>query len=758
MNDHFPASGLLARPSTAAMSRTATPGRVSDDVLYHEFRGWRAESSSASPDLGRMLAILLGRKRLIAAICLGLTALVALIVTLLPPVFSAAALVKIEPRSPKVVQFDKAAPGVLFDDDIVESEVRVIASPAIAASVIEKLRLSGHSEINPDPDRPIGWSQSLGDASVAQTSAGNDGDFLNQDPSYTRLVETFLRRLTVAREGKSRVISIAFESRDPAFAARVANAVAESYLEQQLRPKLESHNLSRKWLDERLQELRAAVKRSEESVDEYRRSAGMIRAGDSGVLAQQLEAVNTELTAARSKRMEAQAMLGQLRTDDGRTAGIDSAPLVLASPVIGVLRAKEAELQHELAQLKIEYGSRHPQVLSATSELADLQTSITREIARIRAAASKEYQLAQAKEDSLSQTLGSLEDQATDLSSRSIELRALERETEANRRILEDFLGTHKQLTAFNQLERADAMIVSPALTPSKPAFPQKKKIVALAFLLSFATGVAVALLLEHLNQGFRTAEEVERETGLSVLSVLPAIRRPLDRTIGNRRTTDRDEADFVEAMFTLVTRLSIGDEHRGPRALLFTSALPQEGKTTLALALARMLAAMNHKVVLIDADLRRPGLADLLGASPAHTLADVLAGTASPDQALWADPASHVRLLLSKPVRDVPDLLLNADSLPRLIDRLKSENDFVLIDSPPVLAVSDAEKLSGCADETILLVKWRSTRRTDVKRALAILGRSEANVSGFVLNHVDYRKSYYYRTDGYSRPHVQRT
>ncbi len=690
---------------------------------------------SGEVDLREALAVLWRRRGTVAGVTVLITLLAAVIVFQITPLYRAETQIMIEARQNRVVDVEEVLSGLSSERETIESERRVIASRALAEKVIAALELNRDPEFNPalrETDRLRALLRTEAPKTPEQAL----------ETERARTVDTFLDRLDVTPEGRSRVITIAFASERPGMAARIANTVAELYLLQQREAKFEATRRATEWLYERTADLRETVKASEDAVEAFRREAGLIEGKGFTLASQQVSELNTQLILARTTRAEAEARLHQVRALLAGEGGIDSAAEVIASPLIQRLKEQEAEVMRRAAELATQYGPKHPRMINVQAELEDIEAKIGAEVQKIVQSLRNEAAVARAREASLNASLGALERNVGRANSDEVRLRALEREASANRRLFETFLSRLKETTAQEDLHLPDARIISRADIPDTPAFPRTKLMLAGAMFSALIAGIAAAFLLERLDPGFRSSDQIERQLGVAGLGLIPLMSggRSDDRT-PQSYVLQRPASAFAESLRTLHTALLLSNVDRPPRSVLVTSSVPQEGKSTVALSLARLMAKSGRKVLLIDADLRRPRIAEVLRIPERPGLVDVLARSVSWLEAVQHDAAAGLDVLTTGESAVSPPDLFGSAQMRVLMAELAAYYDLVVVDSPPVLAVSEPRILACLVDTTVFVIRWAKTPREVAGLGLKQIRESGGSLAGAVLSMVNVRE-----------------
>lgn len=701
-------------------------------------------------DLRDLLRMLWRRRKVIAGTMILLTAIAAVVTFQLTPVYRAATQVMVEPRESNVVDMEAVLSGLPADTETINSEIEVIESRHLADKVIERLDLDRDPEFNPalqDPSPLAQASETVADWFGAQ------GVLLGADQRDAReraeVVDVVLENLEVSSRVRSRVITIEFSSEDPEKSAEIANTIGDLYLVDQLEAKYEATQRATQWLGDRIQGLRESVEASERAVEQYRREAGLVSGRDEVALVrEQISELSSELILAKSRRAEAEARLDQVNSLM-ESDGVYSAAEVLSSEVIQELKEQEAQVVRKVGELSEEYGDRHPRMINARNELEDIRASIATEVRRIVQNLENEAQVAGAREASLRASLNELENRASDLDAKSVELRALEREAEANRVLLENMLTRFKEITTQQELQRPDARIISAATVPVDPAFPKPGLIVGLTLVASLFLGVLLAVAAEQLDAGFRSLDQVERFVGMAGLGLIPKLSRaarPGDYAL------EKPLSAYAEALRNLHLSVTLSNVDRPPKTVLVTSSVPEEGKSSTALALGRLLAKAGHRILLIDCDLRRPTLHQALDVEREPGLVEVLSQRATLDEAVRTEEQSKLRFVTAGRHAPNPSDLLGSEHMRSLLRTVREDYDLVLLDSAPTISISDSRMLAGVADTTVLLVRWEKTRRETVANAIKQLDQSGAQIAGIVLNAVDVKRhaEYGYSDSGY--------
>lgn len=678
------------------------------------------------------------RKWSIAFLTFVLTALIVGLLTQVTQRYTAESLVGIDARRFQAVDIKDVVSSLPVDVTVVNSEIEIVRSRALAERVVRHLRLMDDSEFNEllTPAKPdLVWRLHPRN-SMPELWRMLVPTELGPEQILTLVLDKFLERLTVQPKGVSYVFSIQFVSEDAAKAALIANTISDFYIAEQEDIKREGTRRANAWLEERVAESLDRVQLLDREVDKYRQEAGLIRGPNTYVSEQQLSELNTQLVLARTRRAETEARHRQVSSLISGAGRLEATSEVLASPLIQRLREKEAEIQRNESQLTETYGPRHPKVVNNQAEIRDLRRLITEEMRKIASGLANEVDIARANEQALVQAVSGLERRAAEIQQAEIKMNQLQRDADAARSLYSTFLARLNETAAQTGFQRSDSRILTRASPPEKPTFPNLPLLGAAAFLGSLLIVGVMSVIREHSDSRLHSAEQIDRLIGLPTVALLPRLGRRQqtgDYVIANPRS------DYVESIQGLLASLRMMDP-KPCRTVLITSALSGEGKSLLAVSMARIAARSGRRVALIDADLRAPRLHSLLGVAGDHGLADVLAG-ASDVPHLYTDDDTGLRFLPAGGDKGHPADLLARPKAKEILAAIAADYDLVIIDSPPVLSAIDAQLLGQLADRTIYVLQWGKTSREIAQTALRLLYEAGARLGGVALSKVELGK-----------------
>ena len=670
----------------------------------------------------------------------------------LKPVYTATAVVMLDPRQEKVVDIEQVVSGPPLDAAMVDTQVEILKSRTLAERVVATLHLDQDPEFAPASSAKPFWpSPSL---TEVEKRARRHAD----------AVDRVAKHVKVARSGLTYVIAVSFRSASPAKAALIANAFADGYLIEQLDGKFDATRRASDWLNSRLAGLRDQVERAEAQVQAYRAAHGLMASSEAGatITQQEISTLNTTYAAAKAEEAEAEAKLGTAKRQLARGSVGDDLGDVLSSPVIGQLRQQRAVLSGQVADLSGRYGARHPELLKAQRQLSDIDAQIQSEIHRLISNLEAQAQVAGQRAASIGASLGDSKTALASSNTASVKLNELQRNADSVRTLYQSFLDRFKQTTAQQGIEQSDARIVSRAQTPTRPTFPNIIITAGVGATLGIAVALLTMMLLEAMESGLYTSEDVGTFLGAPHMGSIPEVGSTIDTPWGKRARLSptrylvaEPASSFAEAFRNLHTSLVVGRLGAPVQTVAITSALPGEGKTTTCICLGRVIAMSGASVVVVDCDVRRSAVNRLFAEEPGIGLLDVLHGTATLDAALVKDEATGANFLpLAKTADTLREVFASA-AMERLLETLRQRFHFVLLDTPPILPVADTRVLAGKVDLVLVLAKWRTTPRKAVESALKQLESVGAPVAGVALTQVDMREQvrsgygdagYYYR------------
>lgn len=714
----------------------------------------RFASSFSAPsediDLQWLMRTLLRRKWAILIPAVLAAAIAALVVSMIPSTYDAYAEVFIDPRENKVADMEEVLSNMMGDDESMESEVRILQSRNLAYKVVDALHLREDPEFNSalQPPSILDDAKDWVRARLVQFGLLTPQEPLTPEEMNAQetadVVDNFLDNLSVELVTKTRVLGITFTSENPERAAEIANKIADTYILDQLDAKYDATKRATQWLTDKIAELRRSVTASEQAVEKFRSQAGLLQGSTGSTLVtQQISDLNTQLITVRAERAEAEARLAQVKQQIRMSGGADSAAEVLNSPTIQQLQEQETMVKRKVAELSQEFGNRHPRMISAKAELADVQGKIKTEVAKVVSALDNEAGVARAREAALERSLEQLKMRLGQSNTAEVQLRALERDADASRAMLEGFMTRFEQTSAQldSSVNNTNARIISRADAPIIPSFPPRKLIVLVAFIASGLLSALVVLGIEQMDRGYRSGEQVEKHTGLRSLGLVPVVRGGGSSKNPPAYLLRHPSSMFGESIRSLYTSILLAPNEAPPRRLLVTSSQPKEGKSTISLCLGRMRALSGHSTVVIEADLRRPSVHRALNIPRRPGLTELIMGEAKLIDVLVKDAESGAYIIPAGKLAPDPTEILSSVRMKELLAELAKQFELTVIDSPPIVAVADSRLLAPQVDACVMVVRWAKTNRDVVALATKQLQEAGGRISGIVLSMVDSKK-----------------
>jgi capsular exopolysaccharide synthesis family protein len=664
--------------------------------------------------------------------------------------YQAASKVAISPANQNILGLKnfEDIPDYDFDEEL-ETETAILRSDALASQVISAMRLDRDSRFSgPKPTAPT------------SDEALSISDIENDSSKTAALLGAFRSGLTVQVIPGSRLIQVNYTHSDPRLAADIVNALVRVFIEENFKTKYESVTQTSDWLTKQLADLQLRMQTSEEKLVRYQRDHGIVGIDDKqNIVISKLDELNRELTAAESDRIQKEA--------DYRLAS-EGDPSTFAklkndgSSLIDKLQEKTADLDTQLAQLTTQFGPGYPKVLELKNQLKQVQTEIAAEKTRMQTKLRDAYLAAAEQERLLRAEFEAQKKQANQLNESSIEYSLLKRDADSNRELYQDLLQKLKEAGVSAGLKSSNIRVVDVARTPTSPISPNVHRNLTLGFLIGLGLGIALAFVLENMDRTVRNLEELAGTSALPVLGLIPLQvtssryqRKRLTMISNNGVNPEspalvaylRPKSEIAEAFRSLRTSILLSAFGAPANVIMVTSSLPQEGKTTISANTALVLAQAGSRVLLVDADLRRPGLAKMLGLKATGGLSTLVSGMERfEDVVVRFSKVPDLWILPAGPVPPQAAEMLGSARMAELIAGWRKEFDHIVIDTPPCLSVTDAAVLSPHVDRVLLVARAGQTQKPTFRRACSLLLQVNARGRGAVLNGFDTRaESYYY-------------
>jgi succinoglycan biosynthesis transport protein ExoP len=700
--------------------------------------------------LGDYYRILLKHKGVIIASVLIVVTLVTIATFRMTPLYEASARIAISKEDSGDslrINNQGGETDYSFDYNIeLDTQAKIIQSDTLALRVIDDLRLGGNAAANtaiPRSDKP----------SAAETRKD------------TQALGAWHGSLAVNKIPRTRMIEIRYTSPDPKLAAQVVNTLASAYIENNYRARYESTMQASEWLSKQLTDLQLKVETSQAALVKYQRENGIVGIDEKqNTITSKLDLLNRELTTAEDDRLQKQANYQMLSSGN-----LESIPELSQNGLIQRFREDEGALKKQLAQATTQFGPSYPKVIELNSQVTQIEANIKNEIDRIASRKGSEYQAALNRERMLRAAFDAQKQQANVLNEKSIAYNALKHDADSNRQLYDGLLQKLKEAGINSGLKSSNVRVVDVARAPLAPSKPNVRNNIALGFLLGLVGGIALAFVLESLDNTVRTPEQVETLTALPSLGMIPlsldisstknksksksmslttAAQTDLRKTSISLLAHARPKSEVAESYRALRTSILLSSIGSAPKVIMVTSALPQEGKTTTSINTAIVLAQKGGKVLLVDADMRRPSIHQTFKLRNRSGLSTILTGSNTTEQLVVASPIlPNLFVLPAGPPPPHPAELLGSEAMRDLLNSWRNQYDHIIVDTPPVLSVTDAVLLSVEMDTVLLVIRSAQTSKDALRRSRDVLSQVNAKVMGVVVNAIDLQSpdAYYY-------------
>ncbi|MBS1811286.1 MAG: polysaccharide biosynthesis tyrosine autokinase [Acidobacteria bacterium] len=570
----------------------------------------------------------------------------------------------------------------------------------------------------------------------------------------------------------TRMLAISFKHSNPELAAIVANTIAKVFIERSYRGKTDKFEEANTWLSTKTRELKAKVEQAEQALSAYTSQRNIFSDGKGSLVNEKLAALHSQAMQAETKRILSQSLYEEVQKGN-----LDKLPEAFADPQTIALQAKLGELTTQMAQLRVKLAPEHPKVVELSKQLSAIQKQLEDSSQRLAERLKADYERTAREEQSLKAALNQAKNEASQQNQDNYQFSILQQEVETSKKLYTDFLQKTNQAnlqTASQQNKGKMIELIEPALVPALPVGPDRLRTIMIGFLLSLAAGIALALFLEFLNNTIKSVEDVTEHLGLPTLAIVPTLtkkpqpqlqavdptsltpdalittREKFTPQIGNLMVNN-DHSTFAEAYRAIRNSILLASAGTPPRTILLTSSQPGEGKTTTAINTAIALSQLKVRTLLIDADMRRPSLHKAFGAPNGQGLSNYLSGNVDVGDVIQKLPIPNLYLLPCGMIPPDPAELVSSAKMKELLEILSSEFQHIIIDSPPLINVSEPIVLATLVDGVIFVVKGAETKRSIVRRAKQELRNVRARIIGIVINNLDLK------TEGYDDYYYQR-
>lgn len=691
------------------------------------------------------LWIMFKRRWTIAAFFTVVVAAVIVFTYTMTPIYRATTQILIEKENPNIVDFKELYTVDATTQDFYQTQYKILESRFLVKRVIDKLDLRNNEEFNPHSEEE-----------TEERKADKD----------EAIVNNFLSRLKVEPIRNTRLVKIHFESVDPALAAKVANTIVAAYIEHNLESKIESIHGASEFLSRKIQEQRKKLEESELLLQRYKEKYNILSLKEKeNITVSRLFELNTNVLQAKNARVEAETRYKQVKDFLGDADMIESIPQVVANPFIRQLKTDEANLSKEFSEISKKFGTKHPRIITIKEELRTIRDKISTEIKKVVNFLKNEFEVALVKEETLKKAFEELKAESQQLNKDAITYGVLLREVESNRQMHDILLTRLKETSITGGIQSTNARVIDRAEIPGRPVKPKKKLNILLSIIIGIFGGTGIAFFLEYLDNTVKIPDDLKRYIKIPYLGPVLSFKKDMGNDSEEEKvlvTFNSPKSSAAESYRGLRTAIVFSSSDTDKKTLLVTSSGPSEGKTLTVSNLAVAMAQSNVKTLLVDADLRKPRIHNIFGFSKDPGFSNLLIGKARLEDVIRKTDIPNLDVIPCGHIPPNPAELLGSESMKNIIEMLKERYDKILLDSAPLLPITDSVVTSAFIDEILLVIQAGKTSRGMINRAVEQLRDVRANLIGAVLNNIKvseegYYYQYYYYYYGDKEPKKKR-
>jgi capsular exopolysaccharide synthesis family protein len=674
------------------------------------------------------------------------------------PIYRGTTAIQINKENPQIVDFKEIFAVNTMDMDYYQTQYKVLESRSLARRVIQSLKLSEHPEFLPKPETPFQkWKSNLLNPVFGLFTSSNKNSNGEKDPSgsekETSLVNQFLGKLKIEPIRNSRLVKIHFDSNYPELSGQVPNTLATNYIQQNLGSRFIATQQAKEWLTGQLEDLKAKVERADEALQAFGSKHDIISLEENeNVTMRRLTELNEALTKVESDRMAKEALFKQTKDRNS-----DSIPSILENKLIMDLKQAYIQLEAQYMKLSETYKPEYPEMLRLKNQMQTIQKRLDGEISKIIAAIRNDYELGLRREALLRQAFEQQKAKVMEMKEKAIQYNILKREADTNKELYKGLLQRMKEAGISAGIMASNIQVVDQAEFPTRPHKPNKQLNLLLAVVVGLFLGVGLAFFFEYLDNTVKTPEDVEQLIRLPSFGMVPEISYERKKRMEKGTsypvelvTFGHPKSMLSEAYRNIRTSILLSFPEKPPKKIAISSPNPAEGKTTTVINTAIALSQTGARVLIIDADLRKPRVHRVFNGENGVGLSNFLSGHAALESIIKKTDIPNLSYIPSGPIPPNPSELIGSNLFKSMMQSLGERFDHLVLDSPPVLGFADAIILSTSVDGIILVVLGGKTPRETLQRAKEILYQVNAKILGVVINRVDIQRSdygyYYYR------------
>jgi len=644
---------------------------------------------------------------------------------------------------------------VRWDPQFLETQLQIIRSKPVAAKVVESLGLATRYAswfLASDDKKTPAWEETLTwvkDMLKSFSATEDEGDGLEgaKQSDVDIIADALIKELEIKPTKDSKIVNISYKFKNPIIASMVVNAFTRAYTDELLEMRMKATGYTVEWMSKKAEEQRKQLETAEKALNAYMRQQDIVAIENNvSIGPQRVNELSAKRTVTETRKEELRAISERLRAVTPEEAL--AVPAVSDDKVIQDIRRNLVKAEQTILEHSKKYGRRHPVMIRSTNELALLQNKLTMETERVIQSIQNNYEMARENVKNLKVQLLTAKSEAITLSEKYVQYKILKRDVETYRHLYNALIAKIKEQTLSEEVQTVSVWTVETAVPPVAPVNTHRTRNLLLGVLLGLFGGVGLAFFVEYLDNTVKSVAEAEDRFGLPVLSVISQMDTKEGRIEEVVKSAPR--SSISESYKSLRASLMLACRDTPPRIVLFTSMAPFDGKTTTAINVATALASSGKKVIIIGGDLRNPSLCKSMGLSSEVGLSNFLSGN-SEDVSILTTDIENLFVIVAGPVPPLPSELLSSNRLKKLLARLADEYDMVIIDSPPVIPVSDSLILSQLSDTTVIVIRAGKTTYEVLERGLKDLQSVGTDIKGFVINGVSKKNSgYYYYGYGY--------